>query len=519
MRDEARSRWAGWRCRVTAAAAVAVIAGAVADAAAQRRSDPLAGLDAYARTTLTALRVPGIAIAVVRNDSVVFSRGFGVRAAGGAELVDDRTLFSLGSSGKAFTAAAAAVMVSDGAMRWDDPMVSLLPGFRLHDPYLTATVTVRDALSHRTGLPRGDLIWIGAGNISRAEILKRVSYLEPTFGLRAHWGYSNIMYLAAGEAAGAVSGLGYDELVRQRLLRPLGMTETIVNPSTIDGLANLASGHAPMGDSVYRKQFWFADRIAPAGAMTSNARDMAQWLRFQLGDGSFGGQRVMSREALAEMRRPQSIVLGDNEVDSLRRFSTYGMGWFVEDYRGALIWHHGGATDGTTTMVAMLPEHRLGVVVLTNVASTVAPTALMRYVFDRHLGAPLKDWVAEASDRAARARVMQDSSARALERTRVGGKPPAPAERYAGAYRDAMYGDLTVRQQGDDLVATRGEWTGRLEYWNGNTFRWDLTGAMGTLQPYVFVRFDAEPNGTVSAASFGLTPAERASFRRVVERR
>lgn len=509
----------GWRDRITVLALVALCAGSVGDAMAQRRSDPLAGLDAYARTALTALRVPGIAIAVVRNDSVVFSRGFGVRAAGGAELVDERTLFSLGSTGKAFTAAAAAVMVSDSAMGWDDPMVRLLPGFQLHDPYLTATVTLRDALSHRTGLPRGDLIWIGAGNISRAEILKRVSHLEPTFGLRAHWGYSNIMYLAAGEAAGAVSRLGYDELVRQRLLRPLGMTETIVNPATIDGLANLASGHAPLGDSVYRKQFWFADRIAPAGAITSNVRDMAQWLRFQLGDGTFAGQRVMSREALAEMHRPQSIVLGENEVDSLQRFGTYGMGWFVEDYRGALVWQHGGATDGTTTMVAMLPEHRVGVVVLTNVASTVAPTALMRYVFDRHLGAPLKDWVAEAATRAARGRAMQDSSARALERTRVGGNPPAPAARYVGAYRDAMYGDFTVREEGGHLIATRGEWSGRLDYWNGTTFRWDLLGSMGTLLPYVFVRFDAEPDGTVSAASFGLTPAERASFRRVVERR
>ncbi|MHB1329694.1 MAG: serine hydrolase domain-containing protein, partial [Gemmatimonadales bacterium] len=204
-------------------------------AAAQKKADPLAGLDAYAQAALSALRVPGLAIAVVRNDSVVYSRGFGVRVTGTKDLVDDRTLFALGSTGKAFTAAAVAALVSDGKMHWDDPLSRRLPGFRLHDPYLTATVTVRDALSHRTGLPRGDLIWIGAGGISRADVLERVRYLEPTFGLRSHWGYSNIMYLAAGEAAGAVSGIGYDELVRSRLLQPLGMTSTVVNPSTIEG--------------------------------------------------------------------------------------------------------------------------------------------------------------------------------------------------------------------------------------------------------------------------------------------
>ncbi len=483
-------------------------------AVAQKAVDPLAGLDAYARSTLAALRVPGFAIAVVRNDSVVYSKGFGVRASGANDPVDDQTLFALGSTGKAFTAAAVAALVSDGTMHWDDPLVSRLPGFRLHDPYLTATVTVRDALSHRTGLPRGDLIWIGAGKISRADVIERVRHLEPSFGLRSHWGYSNIMYLAAGEAAGAVSGIGYDELVRRRLLQPLGMASTIVNPSTIDGLTNLATGHAPLDDSVYRKPFWFADHIAPAGAMTSNVQDMARWLRFQLGDGSFEGRPVMSRAVLREMHSPQSIVVGENDVDSLQRFGTYGFGWFVEDYRGALIWQHGGATDGTQTMVAMLPEHRLGVVVLTNVASSSAPTALMRYVFDRHLGAPMRDWVAEAAERARRGKVLQDSLSRMQERGRVGGNPPAALAAYVGDYRDPMYGDFTVREEAGRLIATRGNWSGALEYWNGNTFRWALLGSTGTLLPYVFVRFGTEPDGRVSEASFALTPAERAGFRR-----
>lgn len=232
--------------------------------------EPYPGLDAYIAKTLKELKVPGAAVAIVRNDSVIYLKGFGVLAAGSQTSVDTQTLFEIGSSSKAFTATLVAMMVSDGKMHYDDLISKYLPDFKLYDPYASAQVTIRDALEHRSGIPRDEAMWFDGGG-SREEILHRIRFLKPESPFRSMWSYQNVMYLAAGVAAGNAAGTMWDELLQQRIFTPLGMTSS---SPTYHGVTsnNVAIPQRMDHDSAYREQPFEAYNMAPAGGILSNAR-------------------------------------------------------------------------------------------------------------------------------------------------------------------------------------------------------------------------------------------------------
>ncbi|MEP6620246.1 MAG: serine hydrolase [bacterium] len=458
--------------------------------------EPYPGFDAYANAALKTLNVPGAAVAIVRNDSVIYAKGFGV-VARGQSPVNARTLFEIGSSTKAFTATLVAMGVTDGKLRYDDLISKYLPDFKLYDPVASAQVTLRDGLVHRSGIGRGELIWLDAGT-SRDDVLHRVRFLRPESGFRSKWSYQNILYLAAGEAVGKAEGSTWDDLVQQRIFTPLGMTSSAV---TYRGLTttNLAVPHRMDHDTAYGEGQFNAENIAPAGSILSSAVDMAQWLRFQLNDGVVNGKRLVSSAALRETHSPQMIMgSGAPGGSDLTLFATYGMGWMVEDYRHELMWEHGGNTPGMTAAVGMLPERRFGVVVLSNMDHTQLPAMLMRYLFDRHLGAPMRDHVAEAS-----ARVM----AQRRPDTTAAHVPSAPAlalSAYVGTYADSLYGGATVTLRDGHLEYAHGLERGPLENWNANTFRWRSNGSIPAATQYV--KFDVSPDNVVTGVYFGLAP-------------
>jgi hypothetical protein len=261
------------------------------------------------------------------------------------------------------------------------------------------------------------------------------------------------------------------------------------------------------------------ENIAPAGSIVSTARDMAQWLRLHLGDGTFAGKRLVSAAALREMHTPQMLMGGGGGAgaDSITRFSTYGLGWMVQDYRRHLLWQHGGNTDGMTTAMGMLPEQKFGVVVLSNMYGAQLPGILMRYLFDRQLGLPVRDLSAEALTRAAVQRRRADSTERAQAATRLAdGRPALPLDAYAGTYVDSLYGEATVAVEGGGLVMRRGLLSGPLEYWNAGNFRW--VNNTSAAIPSLFIRFDVAPDGKVGALSFGLGADTAVMARRAVPR-
>lgn len=436
---------------------------------------PLRGLDAYIARSVGAWKIPGLSIAIVKDDSVVFAKGYGVRAVGDPRPVDERTVFAIGSATKGFTTAALGVLVDQGRIRWDDPATSHLRGFQLWDPYATRELTIRDLLTHRSGLERGDLLWY-ASEFNREEVLRRVRFLEPSWGFRSQFGYQNIMFLAAGQVIPAVARRSWDEFVRQRILSPLGMSATSTSVLSLEKVGNLAMPHARIGGEVRPIAYRNIDNVAPAGSINSNALDMAQWVRLHLGRGTFRGTEVLKAATIEEMHTPQTVIRQDGSWRMMApeaRFLTYGMGWFLNDYRGRKVVQHGGNIDGMHALVAMMPEERLGLVILTNLGPNSLTYALMHRVFDAYLGAPPRDWsawyLAQTDSLAAVAQAQQ----RKLEAARVHGTRPSLAlDGYVGTYRSDMYGDARVERQGETLLLRRaGTLVADIQHWHYDTFR------------------------------------------------
>ncbi len=461
--------------RVGSIAAIVVALALALAAPLAAQQEPFPGYDAYVTTAMKAWAVPGVAIAIVRNDTVIYAHGYGVREIGKPGAVDAQTMFAIGSSSKAFTAAAIGMLIDEGKLRFDDPVTQHLPGFEMYDPFVTRDLTVRDILSHRSGLARGDLMWYGTDN-SRDEILRRVRFLKPSSSFRSQFGYQNLMFLAAGQIVAAVSHKTWDDFVRERIFVPLGMSSTNTSVARLARLANVAQPHSKIDDTLRAIPYRRIDNIGPAGSINSTATDMAQWLRFQLAGGKFGGKQLLSTSVLAEEHTSQTIIpLAplNRLLNPYAHFSTYGMGWFLEDYRGKEVRHHGGAIDGMSALVAMLPEEHLGVVILTNMNGSLLPNALMFKTFDLQLHSPPRDWSAEMKKVFDGALAAAKAAQQKMEAPRVAGtKPSLALEQYAGTYTDSMYGDLKVRVQNGALYATMGPpFEGPLEHWHYDTFR------------------------------------------------
>jgi CubicO group peptidase (beta-lactamase class C family) len=483
-----------------------LLAGLTASARAQGGgAEPIPGLDAYVTAAMATWKVPGLALAVVRNDSVLYLKGYGVRSIKAKDPVDARTLFAIGSNSKSFTAAAIAMLVTDKKMRYDDPVTQYLPGFQLYDPWVTREVTMRDALTHRIGLGRQEAIWYGTG-FSRDDVIRRIRYLKPSFSFRSRFGYSNVMYLVAGQAAAAASGKSWDDLIHDRIFVPLGMTSSNTSVRAFAGQADVATPHGLAHDTLYTMPYRNVDDIAPAGAINSNVTDMAQWLRFQLADGVYNGKRLVDQRALKENHDAQTIIGTQDEVESkgqLSHFTSYGMGWAVTDYRRHDYWTHTGGIDGMLSMMALLPEQHFGIVILTNENDGGILNPLQHWIFDHELGVkPVRDWSAEMNRAMVAAQHAQDSAQRADDAKRAPNTTPSlPLAVYAGTYSDSTYGDVIVTVANGALAMQRGELHGPLVHWHHDVFqeRW-TDRQLGTN----FVEFTVGPENSVDTLTIDL---------------
>lgn len=434
----------------------------------------LAGVIDNARETLG---VPGMSVAIVENGEVVLARGFGERTLGEADPVDEHTLFAIGSSTKSFTSAAVAMLVDAGELSWNERVMTRLPGFRLHDPYPTSNLTIIDMLSHRGGLPRGDMVWYGS-NASRAEIIERLPRLEPNSSFRSQFGYQNIMYLAAGEMIREVSGVSWDDWMTERIFKPLGMHGSNTSISALEGLSNVATPHVKTEAGVVTVPYRRIDNIAAAGSINSSAADMAKWVTMLLSGGRAGANEdaagIITKGSLDVMWTPMTVATATGPAGALRaesNFLLYGLGWFLEDYRGERVVHHGGNIDGMSALVALMPRHNLGVVVLTNMNGTPAPTVVAQTVFDAYLGKDDHDWAAEAKGLMDTIeKVQAEARAQARADRITGTSPTLPLDAYAGRYRHEFYGEIEISLDNGRLSAAFGELAGDLDHWHYNTF-------------------------------------------------
>ena len=452
----------------------------------------LAGFDQSVAKAAQDWRVPGLAVAVVKNGEVVFSKGYGVRELGKPAAVDAHTLFAIGSTTKAMTAALIGMLVDEKKLSWDDPVVKHLPWFQLGDPYLTREISVRDLLTHRAGLGNADYLWYGQATEPR-EILRRVRLLPPAYSVRSSFIYQNVMYAAAGAVIEAATGQAWTDVIRSRLFEPLGMSETIATAATLAQQPNVAIPHDLIEGQLRTIENASVDGVAPAGSVWSSVHDMAKWTALLLNNGKLGDTVLLKPETVEELFKPQTLVTKDGFYPTARltapKWTTYGLGWFQQDYRGRALDFHTGSIDGMVAIHGLLRDARLGVLVLGNRDHAEVRHAIMLNVMDRYIGGPTRDWNAELQTLYGDLQKQADEERRKIDAKRVTGTSPTLGlARYAGTYSDPLRGDFEVTIEGDRLRARYGSaFIGTLEHWNYDTFRakWDAAWRGTALATFV----------------------------------
>lgn len=433
-------------------------------------------VDEAAEKALKEFSAPGCAVAVVKDGQVVYLKGFGVREKGKEDKVTPDTVFPIASCSKAFTATLVAMLAEDGKLKWDDKVRDHLDYFRLSDELADRDVTLRDLLCHRTGMPRHDLLWAGL-SADGTDVIKRWGRATPSTSFRSKWEYANVPFTTAGVIAGRYEKGTWADAVKKRLFEPLGMKSTSATWKAGVTQADHATPHYYGLDKAVSAVGWDEiDHAGGAGCVNSTARDMASWLQFQLAGGKFDGRRLLTERALKETHTPQMLLIPEGAFavylpPKVTRFASYGLGWFVHDYRGATCVSHGGTLTGFRAQCMLVPEKKLGVLVLCNlrpslVCETVAKTAL-----DTLLDLPAEDWVAFHKAQLA---LMDFNTAAAKKKRETARKPDTkpslePAK-YAGAYEERAYGTAEVTCESGKLAVRWGRYTFRAEHYHYDTF-------------------------------------------------
>lgn len=461
---------------------------AAGPASATEPSDPLAGFDAYVQAALADFRIPGLAVAIIKDGKVVLARGYGVRRVGEQSPVDEETIFPIASITKVFTATCLALFVEEGKLKWSDPVVEHLPEFELYDPFLTKDVRIDDLLSHRVGLETADLVAY-RGDYDRAEILRRLRFLQPVAPFRSRFGYHNHVVTTAGEILERVSGQSWQTVLRTRLLHPMGMSATFAGRQELEGRQNVSTPHVLVEGKLMEDPVWkrgpgnegfrrLHDAVAPAGAMQSNVVDMARFVQMVLDEGDFQGQPLLKPVTVRTMLAPHSMApIKATPKPSLvypQFFYGGGLGWQLRDLRSRKVVMHGGSSGA---VAAMMPQERIGVVVLAN-RSCGLEYMFMHDIFARMLGLPRamtnRDWLIETEETPTQ-RAATNKSRLEAARTKDT-RPSLPLSQYAGTYACDLYGKLEIAEGDGSLRLQFGpNIAGTLAHLEHDTFRAQLS--------------------------------------------
>ncbi|MES2320431.1 MAG: serine hydrolase [Pseudomonadota bacterium] len=515
--------------RLAAAVLLALSAAATAAPTAIAQSPVLAAaparsydLDADVARILKLFDVPGIAVAIVKDGKVITARGFGVRKLGEPAPVDGKTIFEVASNSKAFTAAALAMLVDEGKLAWDDPVIKHLPDFQMYDAYVTREMTIRDLLVHRSGLGlgAGDLLWWPTTNFTTDEIIQKLRYIPPATSFRSAYAYDNLLYIVAGKVIALKSGKSWGDTVRERILKPVGMNTTTTSLAENAGNANVSGPHSKIdGKIALVKAMPVANAVGAVGINT-NAEDIARWMNVLLDGGVLGKDaqgkevRLFSAAQSVEMFTPQTPMKIMEPKPALAatkpNFYAYALGFQVRDYKGRKLVMHGGALQGFYSRVLMVPESKLGIAILTNAESGGAMTSLQYRLLDHYLDAAPTDWIKVIHDIEAE-KVEKDLAAqKTASSTRAAKSAPSlPLASYDGDYLDAWYGTVSIRQVGGKRqmsFSKTPDLTGELEHFQHNTFivRWKERN----LNADAYVTFSLNPDGSIERMKMAPVSAE-----------
>ncbi|EGI75198.1 serine hydrolase [Pseudoalteromonas sp. Hal273] len=500
--------------KLTKLAAIALLAGTTFSSWAQVDTNKI---DDVIKASMARFDVPGMAVAIVENDKVIFAKGFGVTNLDTNKKVNKDTLFGIASNTKAFTTAALAKLVDEGKLSWDDRVIDHLPEFRLYDSYVTREMRIRDLLSHRSGLGlgQGDLMIWPSTDKSVDEILAGLQYLKPASSFRSKYAYNNLMFVTAGEVVARVSGMSWNDYIEKNILQPLHMDNSRAGFSRIPkSNKNWATGHIPMDGTLHPFFVNYLEDFRGAGAIASSVSDMSQWLRTQLAGGKMpSGEQLFSEKQQAQMWHPHITSMASKSAFESyhQQFRGYGLGWSIEDYHGFKKLGHGGGILGMVSQVTLLPEKNLGIVILSNQQAFGALSAVTHEVLEDALELEDKDWVED----------LAKSHFEGKQQAYANAKPEAPADyqpqlpniNYTGTLHDDWYGDVIIEQLDGklriDFTHTK-RLKGTLEHYTGNTFivKWDEK----LLEADAFIRFEMSSQNRVNSAKMRAVSTQVTDF-------
>lgn len=469
-------------------------------------------IDQAIESAMKSWKTPGVAVAIVLGDEE-YIKGYGVKEVGKDDPITPNSLFAIASMTKAFTTAAMAILVDEGKMSWDDHPRKHLPYFKLSDPHADALVTMRDLVSHRTGMPRHDALW-SVEERDAEEIVRRYGFAPHSTSFRSTYEYANVPFSAAGLAVGAVAGSTWQEFLKKRIFKPLGMT-AVCKVSEAEASPDHSHGHVPYKGKTVLVPTPKHDNSTAAGAINAGATDMSKWIRLHLNDGEFGGKQIISKKNLDETKKPHVVVPVECPdkygFDGGVHLATYCMGWGKDEYRGEIIIGHGGWLRGFTGNTVLIPRIKAGITVLTNLAVAGESMSIRNSLLDVLLGLPKRNWPADYKRMNAAVR-KEAQEAKAKEARHKRTRPSHALDAYVGEYEDPAYGTLTVSMKDGALRAEYGEAKYNLKHFHFNVF----TGKHDQPEFWeaIKVQFTIGADGEVASVKT-LSPEFGAEFRKM----
>ena len=461
----------------------------------------LNGLDETIEKVIKDWNVPGIAVGIVQDGKIIYTRGFGKRNVADKLPVNENTLFAIGSCSKAFTAATAAIAVDESTLAFDKPIKNYLPTFKMHNNYVGNNITLRDLLTHRSGLPRHDLVWYGSDK-SRKELVAAIEFLELTTEFRTTWQYQNLMFMTAGYLVGQENNTTWEAYTQSRLLEPLGMNTTNFSIQSMKKSKNYSLPYKIKNDIATAIPFRNVDAIGPAGSINSSAKEMSNWLLFQLNKGVFNDKKIISESNFKQMHQPQMPMPGEIDSDEIF-YRSYGMGWMLTSYRGHFRSEHGGNIDGFSANVGLLPRDNIGVVVLTNMNGTPVPSIIQNIIFDKLLGLKTIDWNERLLKNRRQSKDLEKeldaSQADPLQKENT--SPTHSVADYVGDYLHPAYGKAKVKAVDNALTMFYGGEELALEHYHYDIFK--VNSEMSVING-LKVNFSMNENGDIEGIKMQL---------------
>ena len=411
-------------------------------------------IDIYVTRALTEWKIPGVAVCIVKDGKVVLMKGYGIREVGTRDKVDENTLFMIGSNTKAFTATALAILDAEKKLSLDDKVQKWLPDFKLYDPWVAKETIIRDLLCHRLGFEtfQGDFMFFDS-DLSTAEMREKFGRLKPLYSFRSKWGYTNAAFMTAGEIIPKVTGKTWAEYLKERIFLPLTMNNTLALSKDIVSASNKASAHTVWRGELKKVPYGSIDAMAPAGAISSSVNDLSKWVIMQLNNGRFEDKEIVPASAISKTRLPHSILGNGGTMFNTGHFALYGLGWDLQEYNGKKIVSHTGGVNGFVTSVTLIPEEKLGIVILTNTDANSFFEALKWELMDAYLGLPYRNY----SNRMLLSQRISDAQTEkmlAAKRDTINSKPKTALalNDYTGEYLHELYGKMSIKLEKGELI-------------------------------------------------------------------